>query len=175
MPVWCRYTRRLSSLSEFLARLEDEYLPLASAKGLALTMRCPRDAWCETDEALLARILRNLLENAFKYTKQGAIAVHALAGADHWVITVEDTGIGIPEGEHQRVFEEFYELETRSGIAPAGSVWDFRSCVAWRNFLNSPSKCRRPRAAGLASALRCLPANAPARRCRTWPPRPVED
>ena len=69
------------SLSEFLARLEDEYLPLASARGLALTMRCPRDAWCETDEVLLARILRNLLENAFKYTPQGAIAVHAHAGA----------------------------------------------------------------------------------------------
>ena len=99
------------SLSEFLARLEDEYLPLASARGLVLTMRCPRDAWCETDEVLLARILRNLLENAFKYTPQGAIAVHAHAGADHWVISVEDTGIGIPEAEHQRVFEEFYQLD----------------------------------------------------------------
>jgi len=98
------------SLFGFLARLEDEYLPLASARGLILTTQCPRDAWCETDEVLLARILRNLLENAFKYTPRGEIAIRAHAGPDHWVISVEDTGIGIPEAEHQRVFEEFYQL-----------------------------------------------------------------
>ncbi|NPC56321.1 hybrid sensor histidine kinase/response regulator [Caenimonas sp. S4] len=98
------------SLSGFLARLEDEYLPLASARGLVLAMRCPRDASCETDEVLLARILRNLLENAIKYTPRGEIAVRAEAAADHWVVSVEDTGIGIPETEHQRIFEEFYQL-----------------------------------------------------------------
>jgi signal transduction histidine kinase/ActR/RegA family two-component response regulator len=106
------------SLSGFLARLQDEYLPLAGAKGLALTTQCPREAMCETDELLLARIIRNLLENAIKYTPTGQIAIRAHAGegaaadanADHWVISVEDTGIGIPEAEHQRVFEEFYQL-----------------------------------------------------------------
>jgi signal transduction histidine kinase/ActR/RegA family two-component response regulator len=105
------------SLSGFLARLQDEYLPLASARGLVLTTQCPPDATCETDEVLLARIIRNLLENAIKYTPTGEIAVRAQAGdgaeADaraDWVISVEDTGIGIPEAEHQRVFEEFYQL-----------------------------------------------------------------
>ena len=98
------------SLSGFLARLEDEYLPLASARGLILTTQCPQDAWCETDEVLLARILRNLLENAFKYTPRGQIAVRAHAGPEHWVISVEDTGIGIPQAEHQRIFEEFYQI-----------------------------------------------------------------
>jgi signal transduction histidine kinase/CheY-like chemotaxis protein len=107
------------SLSGFLARLQDEYLPRASAKGLFLTTQCPRDAACKTDEVLLARIVRNLLENAIKYTPQGQIAVRAYAeagdaahaGEGHWVISVEDTGIGIPEAEHQRIFEEFYQLD----------------------------------------------------------------
>jgi signal transduction histidine kinase/CheY-like chemotaxis protein len=98
------------SLSGFLGHLQEEYLPVASARGLVLTMRCPPEATCETDEVLLARIVRNLLENAIKYTPHGEIAVRADAGADHWVISVEDTGIGIPEIEHQRVFEEFYQL-----------------------------------------------------------------
>jgi signal transduction histidine kinase/ActR/RegA family two-component response regulator len=98
------------SLPAFLARLEDEYLPLAGASGLILTTQCPRDASCETDEVLLARIIRNLLENAIKYTPRGEIAIRAQADADHWVISVEDTGIGIPETEHQRIFEEFYQL-----------------------------------------------------------------
>jgi CheY-like chemotaxis protein/two-component sensor histidine kinase len=105
------------SLSGFLARLQDEYSPLAGAKGLVLTTQCPRDAMCETDEVLLSRIVSNLLENAIKYTPAGQIAVRVQTGAgtaaaddDHWEISVEDTGIGIPEAEHQRVFEEFYQL-----------------------------------------------------------------
>src|SRR6185295_12540747 len=105
------------SLSGFLTRLQDEYLPLVSARGLVLTTQCPPDALCETDEVLLARIIRNLLENAIKYTPTGEIAIRAHAGAGtadagagDWVISVEDTGIGIPEAEHQRVFEEFYQL-----------------------------------------------------------------
>lgn len=110
--------RTTFSLSGFLARLRDEYLPLADARGLVLAVECPRDALCETDEVLLARIVRNLLENAIKYTRAGAITVRAEGGvgaatddADgHWAISVADTGIGIPEAEHQRVFEEFYQL-----------------------------------------------------------------
>ncbi|HWP10374.1 MAG TPA: hybrid sensor histidine kinase/response regulator [Ramlibacter sp.] len=98
------------SLSGFLARLAGEYAPLAGARGLVLTTQCPRDASCETDEVLLSRIARNLLENAIKYTPHGEIALRAHADADAWVISVEDTGIGIPEAEHQRVFEEFYQL-----------------------------------------------------------------
>ena len=107
------------SLSGFLARLQDEYLPRASARGLVLTTQYPGNASCLTDEVLLARIVRNLLENAIKYTPHGEIAMRAQAGAgttaharaDHWVISVEDTGIGIPEAEHQRIFEEFYQLD----------------------------------------------------------------
>jgi len=105
------------SLAAFLARLQGEYLPLAQARGLALTMHCPSEAWCETDEVLLGRILRNLLENAIKYTPQGEITlgVQAGAGDDHadagpWEISVVDSGIGIPQAEHQRIFEEFYQL-----------------------------------------------------------------
>lgn len=103
------------SLSAFVARLESEYRPVAGAKGLALVTQCPRDAMCATDEVLLARIVRNLLENAIKYTAAGEVAIR-VAGARPeedtagWVIGVEDTGIGIPEAEHERVFEEFYQL-----------------------------------------------------------------
>jgi signal transduction histidine kinase/ActR/RegA family two-component response regulator len=99
------------SLSAFLDRLHGEYAELARAKHLAFTTHCPRGATCETDEVLLARIVRNLVENAIKYTPAGGVAVRVCdAGGDRWEISVEDTGIGIPEAEHQRVFEEFYQL-----------------------------------------------------------------
>jgi signal transduction histidine kinase/ActR/RegA family two-component response regulator len=97
-------------LSDFLGRFRDEYLPLATSRGLALTLRCPPDAICETDEALFGRILRNLLENAIKYTPSGSIGIEARLEGPKWQVSVQDTGIGIPPGEQQRVFEEFYQL-----------------------------------------------------------------
>ncbi|SDQ65503.1 ATP-binding response regulator [Thermostaphylospora chromogena] len=64
------------------------------------------------DEGMLTRILRNVLTNAVKFTPRGEIRLTARldAAAREVVITVADTGIGIPE-EHQRlVFEEFYQV-----------------------------------------------------------------
>lgn len=99
------------SLSAFVERLRAEYAELARAKGLDFRTRCPAEAVCRTDEVLLARIVRNLVENAIKYTPAGEVAIRVSdAGAGHWELSVEDTGIGIPEGEHERVFEEFYQL-----------------------------------------------------------------
>jgi signal transduction histidine kinase/ActR/RegA family two-component response regulator len=103
--------RTTFSLSTFLAHLHTEYVEMAGAKRLALKMHCPPDATCCTDEVLFARIVRNLVENAIKYTPAGEVGVRVSGGdAEHLVVTVEDTGIGIPEAEHQRVFEEFYQL-----------------------------------------------------------------
>ncbi len=98
------------SLRDFVERLGEEYVPLAAGKGLALTVDCPADAVCETDEALLGRIVRNLLENAIKYTPAGGIHLRARAEDASWLVSVQDSGIGIPQAEHQRVFEEFYQL-----------------------------------------------------------------
>jgi signal transduction histidine kinase/ActR/RegA family two-component response regulator len=99
------------SLPAFLEHLHAEYAEVARAKQLAFGTECPPQASCETDEVLLARIVRNLVENAIKYTASGEVAVRvSAAGPEHWEISVEDTGIGIPLAEHQRVFEEFYQL-----------------------------------------------------------------
>lgn len=104
--------RTVFAMSDLLARLHAEYLEIARAKRLVLRTHCPPGAFCETDEVLFSRIIRNLLENAFKYTPSGEITMRvAAAGADHWQVSIEDTGIGIPEAEHQRVFEEFYQLD----------------------------------------------------------------
>ncbi len=104
--------RRTSfSLWEFLKRHEQEYRPQAEAKGLLLTMRCDADAVCETDEVLLGRIVRNLLENAIKYTPSGEVNISGRREAGKCLISVKDSGIGIAPAEHQRVFEEFYQVD----------------------------------------------------------------
>jgi signal transduction histidine kinase/CheY-like chemotaxis protein len=63
-----------------------------------------------TDEIALTHILRNLLSNGIKYTDRGEVALRARVVGDHLAISVADTGIGIPPGLHQHVFEEFYQV-----------------------------------------------------------------
>ncbi|MEU9073941.1 ATP-binding protein [Kitasatospora sp. NPDC048538] len=70
------------------------------------------------DETMLARILRNLLSNALKFTEAGSVRLTAhldgtggAAGPGELVLTVSDTGIGIPADQHARVFEEFYQVK----------------------------------------------------------------
>ena len=65
------------------------------------------------DAAKLKQVLYNYLSNAIKFTSEGG-RVHvrvAPEGADAFRIEVEDTGIGIPEEEHHRLFEEFLQLD----------------------------------------------------------------
>jgi signal transduction histidine kinase len=52
-----------------------------------------------------------LLENAVKYSPDGGeVAVSARRGAGHIVIEIADRGLGIPEGEHENVFDRFYQV-----------------------------------------------------------------
>ena len=91
--------------------LRHEFAPVAQAKGLALAARCSFDGVVDTDRLLLERIVRNLVDNAIKYTDAGSIRLDVAATGSEVVITVADTGRGIPEAEHARVFEEFYQLD----------------------------------------------------------------
>ncbi len=63
-----------------------------------------------TDEVALTSILRNLLSNAIKYTDSGEVRLSARATGPRLEISVADTGIGIPAGLHDHVFEEFYQV-----------------------------------------------------------------
>jgi len=64
-----------------------------------------------SDEAMLTQVLRNLMTNAIKFTREGEVRLAARpVGADRVAFTVSDTGIGIPPTEQERIFEEFYQV-----------------------------------------------------------------
>jgi anti-sigma regulatory factor (Ser/Thr protein kinase) len=63
-----------------------------------------------TDEAALTAILRNLLSNAVKYTDTGEVRLTVRTAESRIEIQVSDTGVGIPVGQLERVFEEFYQV-----------------------------------------------------------------
>ncbi|MBP2301053.1 PAS domain-containing protein [Azospirillum picis] len=91
------------------------YVPIAQAKGLALEV-APCPAVIRSDRTLLGRMLRNLVENALRYTETGSITVEcheveAHDGAGGGLrIDVRDTGIGIPADHLDRIWEEFHQV-----------------------------------------------------------------
>jgi signal transduction histidine kinase/FixJ family two-component response regulator len=98
------------ALQPLLQRLREVFTAPASAKGLELLLECPGDAWVRTDRNLLERIVRNLLDNAIKYTDVGRITMSVATQASSYRLSIADTGCGIDATEQERVFEEFYQI-----------------------------------------------------------------
>ncbi|MCP3099180.1 ATP-binding protein [Myxococcus sp. K15C18031901] len=72
----------------------------------------PEPLELETDETRLSQVLRNLVSNGMKFTESGSVTVGVAPGPrDTVVFTVKDTGIGIAPEDHERVFEEFTQLD----------------------------------------------------------------
>ena len=65
----------------------------------------------KTDNGKISQILRNLLSNAIKFTAKGEIRIGARVEGANMCFTVADTGVGIDTKDHDRVFEEFTQLE----------------------------------------------------------------
>ncbi|HYG88771.1 MAG TPA: ATP-binding protein [Azospirillum sp.] len=96
-------------VSDVFDALETEYRLRASEKGLDLrTVRS--SLTLRTDPALLERILRNLLENALRYTGHGRILLGCRRRGGRALIQVHDTGVGIPPEHLKRIFQEFYQV-----------------------------------------------------------------
>lgn len=97
-------------INELFTRLKDEFSYHASAKALTLRV-VPCDVEIHGDPRLLEQMLRNLLSNAFKYTKNGKVLLGCRRRRGVLSIEIWDTGIGIPDGELKRIFEEYHQLD----------------------------------------------------------------
>jgi two-component system phosphate regulon sensor histidine kinase PhoR len=95
----------------------------ARAKELTLKVNVPEGLpTVRGDANRLQEVLQNLLDNAVQYTPCGGnIEVTAADSADQIVITVSDTGIGIPQAEQSRIFERFYRVDAARSREAGGT------------------------------------------------------
>jgi signal transduction histidine kinase/CheY-like chemotaxis protein len=111
-------------LAALTSGLADEFRPATDKAGLRLMLDCPplaEPVWVDRD--MWEKIVLNLVSNAFKFTLEGAITVRLRAdsGSGHAVLTVEDTGVGIPESELPRIFDRFHRVEGAGGRTHEGT------------------------------------------------------
>ncbi|NVK42505.1 MAG: PAS-domain containing protein [Oceanospirillaceae bacterium] len=97
-----------------LENIANEYRQVARNQGLDLHF-VSSGAVIESDSQLLARILRNFLSNALRYTEKGRILFGCRRRRHSLVIEVWDTGIGIPEEKLTEIFLEFRRIAPRGG------------------------------------------------------------
>lgn len=105
--------RELVSVNVLFDRLRSAFAESAQDKGLKLRLRRSK-VMLATDGTLLFRILSNLVANALRYTEEGGVLVACRKRGRNVSIEVWDTGIGIPAEQHERIFEEFYQLNNPS-------------------------------------------------------------
>jgi signal transduction histidine kinase/CheY-like chemotaxis protein len=101
--------REIVPVNAVFDRLRSTFAVPAADKGLKLSIH-RSSAMLSTDPTLLFRVLANLLANAIRYTERGGIVVACRKRGANASIEVWDTGVGIPPEQHERIFEEFYQL-----------------------------------------------------------------
>jgi len=99
-------------LGEILRQAADGIRADLSTKGLQFEAALPAEpVTLQADPVRLTQVVLNLLDNARKFTPEGGtIALAGEHGAQDVVITVRDTGAGIPAEERPRLFEMFYQV-----------------------------------------------------------------
>ncbi len=116
-------------LSELVREALIDTVPLALARGTKLELFAAAPVPVDGDRAALAALVRNLADNAVRYSPPGArVELHVAAPDGVPTLQVDDAGPGIPPAERERVFDRFYrrgladEPGTGLGLAIARSV-----------------------------------------------------
>jgi signal transduction histidine kinase len=101
-------------LNELLEEVYGMYYPMLRKKGVELRKNIKDETVVvKTDMVKLRQILINLIDNAFKYTKDGYVEVgYRVLGEKDVELYVEDTGAGIADVMHHKIFDQFRQVET---------------------------------------------------------------
>jgi PAS domain S-box-containing protein len=132
------YRKEIFNINTQLSSLHRQYQVKATEKNLMFSYvsRISDDeAVIETDHAKLVTILTSLLNNAFKFTRQGRVELGCEKEGSHLLFHVADTGIGIPAEEQHRIFERFYQVEHTASRNYEGAGLGLSISKAYAEFL----------------------------------------
>ena len=101
-----------TSINDLLEQLLKRLRPIAAERNIELIYESYRPVMADIDETKMSIALNNLIENAIKYNYDDGW-VRVTLNADHkfFYVTVQDSGVGIPEDVQDNVFERFYRVD----------------------------------------------------------------
>jgi PAS domain S-box-containing protein len=110
-------------VAHLVSGVHNQVAPAAKAKAVALAFTChPGAGTVVVDHEQLDRALLNLVTNAVKFTPSGgAVALEARRVSTDLVVTISDTGVGIPEEEQDRLFTRFFRSSIATEMAIQGT------------------------------------------------------
>ena len=109
----CVFNPKMISVSEMLNSIINNLQSIAEKKNLKFVLSMKdNDLIINGDSELLYIAIFNIVENALKYTDRGEVLISAGKNENVIRITVEDTGIGIPNDKINFIFDKFYRIDT---------------------------------------------------------------
>ena len=103
------------NIQRVLESMASEFRLLAENKGLQLHVDFP-NVTVLSDYNLVTRVLRNLMSNAINHTIEGEVIVKCTIDVNKLAISIIDTGVGISETDHLRIFHQFVRLSKTTEV-----------------------------------------------------------
>jgi two-component system sensor histidine kinase QseC len=117
-------------LHALIQRVVAELVPKALAKGQVLEVEESQACRIPGNETLLAVLVRNLVDNALRYSPQAArVRIGLLQKNERFVLSVEDSGPGLPESDRRRLGERFFRV-SGNGESGSGLGWSIVKRIA---------------------------------------------
>ncbi|MEM9951968.1 MAG: HAMP domain-containing sensor histidine kinase [Chloroflexota bacterium] len=106
----------ICDLLEVIESVTNDLEGNASERNLTFHINVDPDAqFVQADDYLLQSVVQNLVSNAIKYNRtSGKIYVSTVDAGEYIAIAIKDTGLGIPEEAIDRIFDQFYRVETKA-------------------------------------------------------------
>ncbi len=101
-------------LSSLVSRVASLFKPRTDQKNIDLHITIQEQLFVHSDAKLIERLLRNILDNAVKYTQKGSVSCNLHSKDGFAVISITDTGPGISTADQQHIWEEFYQVDNES-------------------------------------------------------------
>ena len=108
------------AVDSLLAEAADRARAVAEVKEIELVVQ-PTDIVLQADGAQLTMAVKNLVDNAVRYSERGKVELAAVCRGEWAAISVADQGIGIPADEIPRIFERFYRVDKARSRATGGT------------------------------------------------------
>ncbi len=124
------------SIYDLMENVAESMRAASSIKNIPIYLDIPQNLVVEGDRDRLTQVFSNILDNAIKFTIKGEINVSAEEENDWVHITVNDTGIGIPEDKITKIFDRFYQMdapETQKNWGTGLGLWISKNIVESHN------------------------------------------